>query len=158
MQLVVARVAAVATMVSEASTWASLEAARKSAEDRATTTETAVVVAATEWDSLALRPALPEADVEKLRAASASTEEAAERAKTATTSTESTTRDAAQAAGREKAALEAKVSELERDMGTVTTALATTGRQFSQVTNQLQVVTEEAAWLRDANAKFVAGS
>jgi chromosome segregation ATPase len=105
-----------------------------------------------------LRPALAEADVEKLRAASASTEEAAERAKTATTSTESTTRDAAQAAGREKAALEAKVSELERDMGTVMTALATTDRQFSQVTNQLQVVTEEAAWLRDANAKFVAGS
>jgi hypothetical protein len=41
--------------------------------------------------------------------------------------------------------LEARVSELERDLGTATTDLATTCRQFSQVTNQLQVVTEEAA-------------
>jgi hypothetical protein len=32
--------------------------------------------------------------------------------------------------------------------------LATTGRQFSQVTNQLQVVTEEAAQLRDNNSKL----
>jgi hypothetical protein len=35
------------------------------------------------------------------------------------------------------------VSELKRDLGTATTDLATTGRQFSQVTNQLQVVYEE---------------
>jgi hypothetical protein len=34
------------------------------------------------------------------------------------------------------------------------TDLATTGRQFSQVTNQLQVLTEEAAQLRDNNAKL----
>jgi hypothetical protein len=46
------------------------------------------------------------------------------------------------------------VSELERDLGTATTHLATTGRQFSQVTNQLQVATKEAARLRDANAKL----
>jgi hypothetical protein len=32
--------------------------------------------------------------------------------------------------------------------------LATTGRQFSQVMNQLLVVTEEAAQLRDNNAKL----
>jgi predicted nucleic acid-binding Zn-ribbon protein len=78
---------------------------------------------------------LAEAKVEKLRAATASAEEAVERAKTET---------AAQAATREKATLEARVSELEHDLGTATTDLATTGRQFSQVTNQLQVVTKEA--------------
>jgi hypothetical protein len=50
--------------------------------------------------------------------------------------------------------LEARVSELERDLGTATTDLATTGRQFSQVTNQLQVVTEEAAQLRNNNVKL----
>jgi hypothetical protein len=46
------------------------------------------------------------------------------------------------------------VSELERDLGTATTDLATAGCQFSQVTNQLQVVSEEAAQLRDNNAKL----
>jgi chromosome segregation ATPase len=71
--------------------------------------------------------ALTEAEVEKLRAAAASAEEAAERAKTAATATESAARDAA----REKATLEAKVSELERDLGTATTDLVTAGYQFS---------------------------
>jgi hypothetical protein len=47
-----------------------------------------------------------------------------------------------------------RVSELERDLGTATSDLATTSRQFSQVTNQLQVATEEAARLRDANTKL----
>jgi DNA-binding ferritin-like protein len=83
--------------------------------------------------------------VEKLRAAASSAEEAAERAKTET---------AAQAAARKKAALEARVSELERDLGIATTDLETIGREFSQVTNQLQVVTEEAVQLRDNNAKL----
>jgi hypothetical protein len=46
------------------------------------------------------------------------------------------------------------VSELERDLGTATSDLATTSRQFSQVTNQLQVATEEATRLRDANTKL----
>jgi hypothetical protein len=32
--------------------------------------------------------------------------------------------------------------------------LATIGRQFSQVTNQLHVVTEEVVQLRDTNAKL----
>jgi hypothetical protein len=50
--------------------------------------------------------------------------------------------------------LEARVSELERDLGTAMTDLATTGRQFSQVTNQLQVATEEVAQLRENNAKL----
>jgi hypothetical protein len=32
--------------------------------------------------------------------------------------------------------------------------LATTSRQFSQTTNQLHVVTEEASWLQSSNAKL----
>jgi hypothetical protein len=85
----------------------------------------------------------------------ASAEEAVERAKTAAAATETTTRDAAQAAAPEKATLEAKVSELERDLGTATTDLVTAGPQSSQVTNQLQVVTKEATQLRDNNAKLL---
>jgi hypothetical protein len=46
------------------------------------------------------------------------------------------------------------VSELESDLSTATTDLATTSRQFSQVTNQLQVATEEVSRLRDSNAKL----
>jgi hypothetical protein len=69
-----------------------------------------------------------------------SAKEAAERAKTAAAATETVARDATQAAAREKAALEAKVFELERDLHMATTDLVTAGRQFSQVTNQLQVV------------------
>jgi HD-GYP domain-containing protein (c-di-GMP phosphodiesterase class II) len=51
----------------------SLEAARQSAEDRATATQTAAAAVATERDSLASRLALTEAEVEKLRAAAAVT-------------------------------------------------------------------------------------
>jgi hypothetical protein len=47
-----------------------------------------------------------------------------------------------------------RVSELERDLGTATTDLATAGHQFSQVTNQLQVVSEEVTQLRDSNTKL----
>jgi hypothetical protein len=148
MQLVVARVAAVVAVASEASARTSLEAAHQSAEDHATTAETAAATAATERDSLTSRLALTEAEVEKLRAAAASAEEAAAAA------TETTARDAAQIAAREKVALEARVSKLERDLGTTTSDLATTGRQFSQVTNQLQMATEEATRLCDANAKL----
>jgi hypothetical protein len=39
------------------------------------------------------------------------------------------------------------VSELESDLRTTTTDLATTSRQFSQTTNHLQVVTKEASRL-----------
>jgi hypothetical protein len=46
------------------------------------------------------------------------------------------------------------VLELESDLRTATTDLATTSRQFSQVTNQLQVATEEASLLRDSNVKL----
>jgi predicted nucleic acid-binding Zn-ribbon protein len=84
----------------------------------------------------------------------ASAEEAAERAKTAAAATKTATRDAAQAAAHEKATLEARVSELERDLGTPTTDLATAGRQFSHVTDQLQVVSKEATQLCESNAKL----
>jgi chromosome segregation ATPase len=154
MQLVIARVVATAVVVSEASAWTSPEAACQSAEDRATTAQTAAAVAATERDSLASRLALAEAEVEKLRTAAASAEEAAERAKTAAAATKTATRDTAQAAARVKATLEARVSELECDLGRATTDLVTAGRQFSQVTNQLQVVSEEATVLRDNDAKL----
>jgi hypothetical protein len=53
--------------------------------------------------------------------------------------------------------LEVRVSELERDLGTATTDLAIAGRQFSQVTNQLQVVSKEATQLRERNAKLSQG-
>jgi hypothetical protein len=46
------------------------------------------------------------------------------------------------------------VLELESDLQTATTGLATTSRQLSQVTNQLQAATEEASWLQDSNAKL----
>jgi alanyl-tRNA synthetase len=104
---------------------------------------------------LVSRLALAEAEIEKLRAAAASAEEATERAKTAMAMTETATRDVTQTTACEKAALEARVSELERDLGTTTLDLAMTSRQFSQVTNQLQVATKEAAQLRDANAKLL---
>jgi hypothetical protein len=63
---------------------------------------------------------------------------------TAAAATEATTQDAAQAAAREKTTLEARVSKLERDLGTTMTDLVMAGRQFSQVANKLQVVSEEA--------------
>jgi hypothetical protein len=39
-------------------------------------------------------------------------------------------------------------------LGTATTDLATVGRLFSQVSNQLQVVAEDATQLRESNAKL----
>jgi hypothetical protein len=51
--------------------------------------------------------------------------------------------------------LEARVSELERDLSTATTDLAMAGRQFSQVSNQLQEVSEEATRLRESNTKLL---
>jgi hypothetical protein len=99
--------------------------------------------------------ALAEAEIEKLRAAVASANEATERAKTVTvTAAEAAARDATQTAAREKAALETKVADLERDRATAEVDLVTAGRQFSQVTNQLQVVIEEATRLWESNAKL----
>jgi hypothetical protein len=46
------------------------------------------------------------------------------------------------------------MSELESDLNTAVTDLVMTSRQFSQVTNQLQVVTEEVSRLRDSNPKL----
>jgi hypothetical protein len=150
----VARVAAAGAVASETSARASLEVARQSTEDQAISAETATATAATERDSLASRLTLAEAEIDKLRAAVELEEEAVERAKTDAVTTETTGREVVQAAAREKAALEAKVSELQSDLNTATTDLATTSRQFSQVTNQLQVLTEEASRLRDSNAKL----
>jgi capsule polysaccharide export protein KpsE/RkpR len=153
--LVVARVVAAGVVASEVSARMSLEVARQSAEDRATTTENAAAMAATERDSLVSRLALAEAKIEKLRAATASVEEATERAKTAATATETAAWDAAQATTREKVVLKARVSELEGDLSTATTDLATTIRQFAQVANQIQVVTKEEEQLRDSNTKLL---
>jgi chromosome segregation ATPase len=97
---------------------------------------------------------LAKAEIEKLRAAVASAEDTTERARTATATAETTAQEAAQAAAREKAALEAKVLELESDLSWTTIDLATKGRQLSQVTNQLQVATEEVSQLQDSNAKL----
>jgi chromosome segregation ATPase len=154
MQLVVARVAAVGAVASETSPRAFLKAAHQSAEDRAITVKTAASAAVTERDSLASRLALSEAEIEKLRVAAASAEEVAERAKTAAATTESAAREASQTVAREKATLEAKVSELQNDLRTAMTDLATTSRQFSQATNQLQVVTEEASRPQRSNTKL----
>jgi chromosome segregation ATPase len=154
MQLVIVRVAAAGAVASETSARASLETARQSAEYRAISAKTAVAAAVTKRDSLASRLAPAEAEIEKLRVVAASAEEVAEKAKTAVATTESATQEASQTAAREKEALEAKVSELESDFRTATTDLAMTSRQFSQTTNQLQVVTEEASRLQSSNAKL----
>jgi chromosome segregation ATPase len=135
MQLVMAWVVAAGAVASETSARASLEVVCQSAEDRAISAETAVATTATEQDSLVSRLALAEAEIEKLRAAAMSVEEAAKRAKTVVAAAETTARETAQAAAREKATLEAKASELESDLNMAMTDLATTSRQFSQVTN-----------------------
>jgi chromosome segregation ATPase len=154
MQLVVAQVAADAVIASEVSTWTTLEDAKQSAEGHATATQTTAAAAVTEQDALASRPALTEAEVEKLRAAVSSTEEAAERARNAAAAIEAAAQDTAQEATRKKVMLETKVLDLERDLGTTTVDLAVAGRQFSQVSNQLQEVSEEATRLRKNNAKL----
>jgi chromosome segregation ATPase len=112
------------------------------------------VAAITERDSLASRLTLAKAEIENLRVAAASAEEVAGRAKTAVAIAESAAREASQTTAREKAALEAKLSELESDLRTAATDLATTSRQRSLATNQLQVVTEEASRLQISNAKL----
>jgi regulator of replication initiation timing len=50
--------------------------------------------------------------------------------------------------------LEAKVAELERDLATAGADLTIANRQFSEVTNRLQVVVEEATQLREDNSKL----
>jgi chromosome segregation ATPase len=103
-----------------------------------------------------MRLALAEAEIEKLHDIVASTTEAAKRATAAAAAAaEATTRDAAQAAAQEKAALETKVADLEHDLATAGVDLMTANRQFSEVPNQLQVVSEEATRLRESNAKLL---
>jgi chromosome segregation ATPase len=98
--------------------------------------------------------ALAEAEIEKLRAAAASANEAAERATTIAAIVGATARDAAQTATREKATLETKVVDLECELATAGVDLATANRLFSQVTSQLQVISEEATELQESNAKL----
>jgi hypothetical protein len=153
MQLVVARVAAAAAVASEATTRTALEAAKQSVDDRAMTTQSAAATATMEQD-LVTRLALDEVEIEKLRAAATFANEATERTTTTTAAAEATARDAAQAAAQEKAALEAKVTDLESDLATAGVDLATANHQFSEDANLLHVVFEEATRLRENNAKL----
>jgi vacuolar-type H+-ATPase subunit D/Vma8 len=152
----VARVAAAAAAVaSEVKTRGALEAAKQSAEDRATAAQSAAATAVTKRDALAMRFALAEAEIKKLLSAVASTNEAAERATAASTATDITARDAAQAAAQEKVVLETKGVDLERNFATSGVDLRTANRQFSEVANQLQVVSKEATRLWESNAKLL---
>jgi hypothetical protein len=72
MQLAVAQVATTAAVASEASMWTTLEAAKQSTEDRATTTLSTAATATGERDALVARLALAKAEVEKLLAAATS--------------------------------------------------------------------------------------
>jgi uncharacterized protein (DUF3084 family) len=84
-----------------------------------------------------------EAEIERLRTAATTTNEAAEKATTATGTTEAAARDTAQIAAQEKAALETKVADLEQDLVAFRADLSTANRQFNEVTNRLQEVSEE---------------
>jgi chromosome segregation ATPase len=103
---------------------------------------------------LATRRAQAEAEIEKLRAAMASPNEATKRATTAAATAETTAWDAAQAMAQEKAALESKVTDLEQDLATTKADLTTANHQFSKVSTQLQVAAKEATWLREDNSKL----
>jgi hypothetical protein len=80
MQLVVDQVVAAAAVAREMSTRTTLEAAKQSVEDRATAAQSVAATAAGERDALVMRLALAEAEVEKLRGAMVSAEEAAKTA------------------------------------------------------------------------------
>jgi chromosome segregation ATPase len=73
-----------------------LEAAKQSAEDRATAAQAAPAAATTERDSHATRLAQAEAGIEKLRAAVTTANDAIEKATTATATTEGAAREVAQ--------------------------------------------------------------
>jgi predicted nucleic acid-binding Zn-ribbon protein len=147
-------VVAAATVANEATTRTTLEASKLSAEDRATAAESVAATAMTDRDALAVRLALAEVEIEKLRAPAVSANEAAERATTTVAAAKATAQDAAQTAAWAKAALETKVVDLEHGLATAGVDLAMANRQFSQVANQLQVVSEEATRLRESNAKL----
>jgi chromosome segregation ATPase len=154
MQLVEAQVVVVVVVASEATTRASLEAAKQSTEDCALLAQSDAFTAATEHDALATRLALVEAEIEKLRAATASANEAAERATTTAVTAEATARDTAQAAAEEKVTLGTKVADLEQDLATTGVDLTKADCQFSEVANQLQVASEEVTRLWESNAKL----
>jgi chromosome segregation ATPase len=107
----------------------------------------------TDRDALATRSAYAEAEIERLQTAVMTASEATEKV-TTVVAAEATAWDAAQTTAQEKAALEAKVADLERDLATTGMDLATANCQFSKVTNQLQMVSEEATRLREDNSKL----
>jgi chromosome segregation ATPase len=154
MQLVVARVAAAAAVMSEAPSRGALDAARQFAEDRATATQAAAATATTERESLETRLAQAKAEIEELRAVVVTTNDVAEKATTATTAAVAATQNAAHTAAQEKMALETKVAELEQELVTAESDLKTVNRQFSEVTNRLQVVSDEVTRLREDNFKL----
>jgi uncharacterized phage infection (PIP) family protein YhgE len=149
MQLVVARVAAAAAVASEVSSRTALEATKQSAEDRVTSTQAAATTT-TEWDSLAMRLAQAEAEIEELRATVATANNTTEKATTAT----AIAWDATQTTAQEKTTLEAKVAELDHDLGTTGSDLRTVNQHFSEVTNRLQVVSDEVTRLWEVNSKL----
>jgi hypothetical protein len=73
--------------------------------------------------------ALPEEEIERLRAAATFANEAAERATTSFAAAEASARDVARAAAQEKA----EVTDLEWDLAAAGADLATANRQFSEV-------------------------
>jgi chromosome segregation ATPase len=154
MQLVVACVVAAAAVVSEATTRTTLEAAKQSAEDCATEAQAAAATTTMERDALATRLAQAGAEIKRLRAAAMTANEGVEKSTTAFATAEAATRDAAQTAAQEKTTLDAMVEELEWDLTTAGVDLSTAIYQFSEVTNRLQVVSEEATWLREDNSKL----
>jgi Flp pilus assembly secretin CpaC len=102
-----------------------------------------------------MKLAQAEAENERLRAAAATATDTAEKATTAAATAEAAARDATQTAAQEKMVLEAKVAELERDLlATAGADLTTANRQFSEVTNRLHMVSEEATRLWEDNSKL----
>jgi uncharacterized protein (DUF3084 family) len=91
----------------------------------------------------------------RVAAAVATTNDATEKATNATATGEAAARDAAQTTAQEKGALKAKVAELEQDLVTAGSDLRTVNWKFSEVTNRLQVVSDEATMLREDNSKLL---
>jgi chromosome segregation ATPase len=153
MQLVVTRVAAATAVASEVTTRTTLEATKQSAEDRATTALSVAATTTTERDALATRLALPEEEIERLWAAATFANEAAERDTTSFAAAEASARDVARAAAQEKA----EVTDLEWDLAAAGADLATANHQFSEVSTQLQVASEEVTRLREDDSKLSQG-
>lgn len=119
-----------------------LEATKQLTEDRTTDAQDTAATARAERDSLETRLAQAEAKIEELRAAAVTANDVAEKATTTTATVEAAARDVAQTATQGKMTLELKVAELEQDWVTARLDLWTVNRQFSELTNRLQVVSD----------------